>query len=209
MDFYALNATPINGWQTHQGFGAAEIEVAGQAVGHLHVHPKGEDAAITVSGQASGLVAKTGQTAADIVLSASGVGYAIIHGFGQADINVLADADGKIIPFMGGKAHIVLSAQANGRIAQLGVGAAYISIDAFDAGRLAVRGHGQADIEIDAAYGIPDPITIPDDYEPAHPHATMSLGREDRTMDVPPDRWPMQVPPERDVRIRRGARCLP
>jgi hypothetical protein len=149
--WYALNTTPINGWETKGEFGDAQVVVSAQTgagfaglaklgrgaapialnsngYGRLFVKGKADKADAALSATGFGRVAKLGAGNADIAVDANGIGYARIFIGGESNIVIDADGDGVVIPRLGGRARITVEANASGLIAVRGQGSAAIEI---------------------------------------------------------------------------------
>lgn len=186
---YALNAAPINGWETHQGSGQADQAISAAGVGHAVIRDTGS-AYMALSASGNGMSARLGAGSAPMALYASGIGYAMLHGFGAADQALTATGDGKIIPFMGGQARLVMTATGNGVVSPAMIGMALLRLAASDGSMnsIAVRGNGEADLVLSGAYGIPNPPVTPTIYAATHNSRRLHVASELRRIRVEPER---------------------
>jgi hypothetical protein len=146
MNFYALNATPVNGWETQFGFGQA---------------------ALPLSASGNGLKGALGSGNAALPLQASGNGTRRVMGAGTVSMALLAEGEGSVVEGNAGKAVMVLSARGVGGITVSGEGAAQMVLTAQGEGIVAkgVFGAGHAIIESRA-------WDIPKKYETHHGSGT-------------------------------------
>lgn len=149
---YALNVTPLNGWETLFGFGQADAALSASGDGVKWFFFYG-DAGMSLSADAAGLLAALGAGQADQALTATASGLIWKIGEGQADINLTAEAYGYAeIHLTAEVSSMVLDATGAGYGAFFAVGeAAGMTLSALGVGYSELRSSGQSDMALDGA----------------------------------------------------------
>lgn len=185
---YALNVTPINGWETHLGQGQADAALSVDGAGRLTMHAPADPAGMALAGLADGLLGIVGAGQADQALTATGASTAILKPVGGASMALEAEGTGYAAFFTTGQAEMALD--GIGQLIQ------------------AILSTGGADMLMAGTAGIPQPILIPDLYSQAHPSRFFVADPGDRRIDagnptdpvmVSPDQRTLEVPAERSV----------
>ncbi|MDF3073468.1 MAG: hypothetical protein K0S54_1135 [Alphaproteobacteria bacterium] len=205
---YPLNVTPMNGNETHFGFGAAQQAMSASAAGHLVMHSGGV-AAMQAAASGGGVVAIIGSGAAAMALAAHGKAKLIMHGIAQsARAHLAAIGEGVVIPFLGGAARMSMTGSGIGTIAAIATGAARMVLGAVDASAnsIAQLGSGVAKLRLSGSAGIPWPKLVPQTFAAAHPSRILMVASapkvirqfQERAIAVPPEMRIVHVAPERD-----------
>lgn len=207
MERYALNETPLAGYATMYGQGAAAQAITVTGVPYLMIFGRPVAAAMSASASADAVLALLGRGAAEMAMTAAGRCYLILCGIGDVAFMALsALADGRVIPVARGMAAMTMITVGNGIKALLGAGAAQLGIGAAGQGTMATMGAGDAEMELSGSAGIPNPIAVPGTFTDAHPSRrivvepdwntltaaaqdrTIFVGREPRTVSVAAER---------------------
>jgi hypothetical protein len=186
---YALNVTPINGWEALFGAGQADTSLSASGDGVFFVFGVGD--------------------VVSLALDATGTAYAIVHALADAAQQALsAGADGILATLGEGSALHVLSADGSGTQRVFFVGdAAAMSIDALDSSivNIAVLGAGQASMVASGLAGIPSPHIRPSGYEAKN---IMIVSDENRLLTVPGEPMMNPLRERRPLIVSRGDRRL-
>jgi hypothetical protein len=138
---YAINVTPVSGWQTHQSFGESPIALSADGAGSFAIQGEGQaDASLTASGYISALA--KGQSQADMALTSSAVGKLAIYLSGWADATL--SMSGTSIFAVVGKSDLDMALSADGKatMAATGQSTLQMALDADGIGSLVVSGSG-------------------------------------------------------------------
>lgn len=187
---YALNVTPLNGWETMFGSGQA-------------------DAALTADGVSVTFVFGFGEIAA-LEMEATGTQYAILHALAQAAEQALsAGADGILATLGQGTAIQVLTASGEGtrRVSFVGVDADLaLAVSDHSVANIATLGAGQAELISTASYGIPNPHIRPTDFVEAA--SIMIVSDDNRILTVPHELEMNPLRARRPLVVARGDRRI-
>lgn len=202
---YALNVTPINGWQTQLGVGIAHQQLQSNGVGYLIMVGKAQAAilALTPAGLAAVVLLGVGQGPLALILT--GRGYAVIRGEGAALAELEADGNGILIPFLGGQAAMIMTGFGFGAIAADGRGLANLQLECTDesSNSIASRGAGFAAIIMAGLAGIPRPSMIRDDGLTHVASRRMLVAQGLRRMTVAPEPRAIDVPMHDHVTVEQ------
>lgn len=136
MNFYALNTTPLNGWETHIGSGIAAVSIAASGASAT-VHLGSGTAATVVASTGNGTRRAQASGSAQLVVSAAGNGIRRAPAFGSAAVELRTEGSGEIVSGLGGQAQIRVISQGMGGILVYGDGAAPIVVAQTGEGRAA------------------------------------------------------------------------
>lgn len=169
MDFYALNASPINGWETHLGSGQAAMSLAASG-GSANVDLGAGAAQFALSASGSGTRRVPASGSASMQLQAAGGGTRWVLGAGTATMQMEASGNGDAVNGMGGKISLVLHASGTGGILVNGSGIAQMQMDASGEARTADAHYG-------AGHGIMEMRAwdIPKSYSTYHGSGTVGM----------------------------------
>lgn len=141
MNFYALNAAPINGWETHLGSGQAAMSLlASGESANVALGAGAAQLALSASGNGTRRVPALG--AAAMQLQAAGEGTRWVLGSGTATMQMAAEGEGNVVEGVGGRATMVMTAKGIGGILVHGAGLAQMGMDASGDGRAATGRYG-------------------------------------------------------------------
>jgi len=186
---YALNVTPINGWEVLFGSGQADASLSANGDGAIFLFGVGD--------------------IATLALSATGTAYAIIHALADAAQQALsASADGVLATLGEGSALQVLTAEGIGSQRVFFVGdAAGMSIEVLDGSvvNIAILGAGQASMLASGVAGIPNPHIRPSGYEAKN---IMIVSDDNRLLTVPDEPMMNPLRERRPLIVSRGDRRL-
>lgn len=173
MNFYALNAAPINGWETHLGSGQVAMSLA-------------------ASGEARTADAHYGTGHGIMEFRAWDIpkSYSTYHGSGTAGMRLAAAGAGTIIAKNGGTAAVQIQAQGAGRNATrvYGEGVAAMSLIAsrvVSEQHRQIKGEGAATMAIQASARDNRVIMLPSSFSPAPKARGLRVATENRAMRVP------------------------
>jgi len=142
---YALNVTPINGWETHLGQGQVAMSLSAQGDGFRAFFAVGQTAAMTLAASGAGYLVITGlaQQAA-LALASSGAGIKALTGAGAAAQALLAVGVPVLEARPVGEGAMALTVSGAARKALLGSGIAAQALGASGRGYLVLIGQADA-----------------------------------------------------------------
>lgn len=148
MNFYALNAVPINGWDIFRGEGSAELSIAATGIAGVARFGSGE-AALSMATAGAGAVWQLGQGTAAMALSANGRGTRRAMASASPIMELRASGDAKTYDATGGIMTMLIRTKAGARVVTPWLGSGYIGMALNTRGRIypktPVRGSGLMD----------------------------------------------------------------
>lgn len=189
MNFYALNATPISGWETHLGMVDASMRMVAEGRGYLIIHGAGDaEMTLAASGMDSQSLLASGN--AGLATDALGTGYLRISGRSAILQMVLeAEGDAEVEERYGGSVRLHLVAFGDGAIAQSGSSDATLRLEAVAGWQnpISVRLDGEAALLLEALNGIPPRHVITGNAGAAHKSRVLVVPKDTRVMRVSRD----------------------
>lgn len=141
MNFYALNTTPVNGWETHLGNGQVAMSLAASgASANVDLGTGTAQLALAATGSGTRRVPASGS--ASMQLQAAGNGTRWVLGTGTASMQMAADGNGDVVSGVGGEISMAMYASATGGVLVYGTGLAEMSLDVAGDGRAAPGRYG-------------------------------------------------------------------
>ncbi|MGX0136351.1 hypothetical protein [Cupriavidus metallidurans] len=146
MNLYALNVTPIDGWQTLRGNGTAAMSLAGTGVSaNVDLGAGSVPLVLAVAGDGTRRVPASGDVGTS--LQVSGDGIRRVPAIGGSSMMLTASGDGIAAPALGGKCTLMLTwVSAMAGVINYAQGLISLALTVQGDGRAATGRYGAADV---------------------------------------------------------------